>query len=114
MKPFVVELDYTRPDLGKPHWNFYIFGWSVMLLGVLSLVSAFFVSEDRVLPGSLGLVAWQVGLSLCLLGRFVRETHASRTESNKLAAEQDARIRELEAQVAVLTAALSPTHEHAA
>ena len=114
MKPFVVELDYTRGDLGHPHWYFYLTGWFLSLFGLQAMIGAWFFSEERGLLSFAGAILGAIGTGFVLLARFVREHHTRRIELTKLAAAHEERIRKLEQQVAALTATSTPTHTHAA
>jgi hypothetical protein len=112
MKPFIVEPD--RAGLGAPHWTFYLIGWSLIPLAIMCIISAFFLQEASTPLLMVGILASVIGSSMFSLGRFFRETTAKQDELTRLNAEQTERIRKLEEQVAALTAASSPKHEHAA
>jgi hypothetical protein len=111
VKPIIVELGPY--GLGAPQWTFYFIGWSLIPLGIMCFITAFFLQEATFPTMMVGMVALVVGDSMLSLGRFVRETTAKQDELTKLNAEQTSRIRKLEEQLAALTATTTPAPAHA-
>jgi hypothetical protein len=105
VKPLVLNLDYSKPDLGKPHLPIYLMGWASLPIAFSCIIGTFLISGDwRFLLPLVGILGVFAGFGLLHVARFVRTANADRGELTLRVAEQDERIRKLEEQLATLTA----------
>jgi hypothetical protein len=115
MKPFVVKPVTARSfsvDPTAPQWRYFFLAGVSYLLGASWIVTgliamAFHATEERHWT-YLGILALWLGSAFVAIGKLVRDSHTNQIEFAKLLAEQDERIRKLEAQVAALTPPNTP------
>jgi hypothetical protein len=113
VKPFVVNIDHTRPDMGKPHWPISLAAWMSLLWSQICFVGAWVIPElifPLLMLGNIGLAS---ALGFFHVARFVRSGVTERDELTRLVAEQNVRIAKLEERVVALLADRT-TEPHAA
>ena len=110
MKPIVVDLDFTKPDWGKPGLWFFIWSWTLLPVEIACVGGMLLLVEQSFPLALVALLSGTVASSLWELGRFARANKTKQDELTKLIADQADRIRKLEEQLAALTAEPASTH----
>ena len=110
MKLFIVKPFIVKPIVDgrvPPHWQIFFSSWIALFIGIgclaMTLVSAAYHTELTPVFALLSILASVLGGALMATGRFVRDSLNSQAGQTKRLAEQEERIRKLEAQVAALT-----------